>query len=161
MGLFLNSLNRTTLTVQQLQTTPFVDTATSPVLDLCDDNAEARYAGRETQYRGDYGAGGPTGYGDQKLRRLVGEHDVRPLIKHRVFSPLHKAPNHDLTLTLPSRNMTETVHTAIKQKSRVFVRSCVWWTQFRELAIKCVVHNIEREGTLIQLELHVSSILTV
>ncbi len=40
--------------------------------------------------------------------------------------------------------MNETVNAAIKQKFGAFVRSCVWWKQFRELVIKCVVHNVER-----------------
>jgi hypothetical protein len=41
--------------------------------------------------------------------------------------------------------MNETVNAAIKQKFGAFVRPRVWWKQFRELVIKCVVHNIERE----------------
>jgi hypothetical protein len=43
------------------------------------------------------------------------------------------------------RNMNETVYAAIKQKFGAFVWSRVWWKQFRELVIKCVVHNIEKE----------------
>ena len=41
--------------------------------------------------------------------------------------------------------MNETVNTAIKQKFGAFVRSRRWWKQFRELVIKCVVHNVERD----------------
>lgn len=41
------------------------------------------------------------------------------------------------------RNMNETVNAAIKQKFGVFVRWCVWWKQFRELLIECLVHDIE------------------
>ena len=40
--------------------------------------------------------------------------------------------------------MNETVNAAIKQKFGAFVRSRRWWKQFRELVIKCVVHNLER-----------------
>ncbi|AFO58533.1 putative transposase [Natrinema sp. J7-2] len=40
--------------------------------------------------------------------------------------------------------MNETVNATIKQKSGAFVRSRRWWKQFRELVIKCVVHNVER-----------------
>ena len=40
--------------------------------------------------------------------------------------------------------MSETVNAAIKQKFCVFVRSRGWWKPFRELVIKCVVHDIER-----------------
>jgi len=39
---------------------------------------------------------------------------------------------------------SETVNAAIKQKFGAFVRSRLWWKQFRELVIKCVVHNVER-----------------
>jgi hypothetical protein len=42
------------------------------------------------------------------------------------------------------RNMNETVNAAIKQKFGVFVRSRLWWKQFRELIITCIVHNLER-----------------
>lgn len=44
--------------------------------------------------------------------------------------------------------MNETVNAAIKQKFGAFVRSRLWWKQFRELVIKCVVHNLERSLTI-------------
>jgi hypothetical protein len=40
--------------------------------------------------------------------------------------------------------MNETVNAAIKQKFSAFVRARLWWKQFRELVIKCIVHNLER-----------------
>ncbi|ELZ09105.1 putative transposase [Halovivax asiaticus JCM 14624] len=40
--------------------------------------------------------------------------------------------------------MNETVNAAIKQKFGAFVRSHLWWKQFRELVIKCIVNNLER-----------------
>lgn len=85
------------------------------------------------------------GYDDQKLRRLAHDHGVRPLIKHREFTPFHKAWNARLDSDLyHRRNMNETVNAAIKQKFGAFVRSRLWWKQFRELVVKCVVHNLER-----------------
>jgi IS5 family transposase len=88
---------------------------------------------------------GDKGYDDQKLRRLARNFDIRPLIKHREFTPLHKAWNAHLDSDLyHRRNMNETVNAAIKQKFGAFVRSRLWWKQFRELVIKCVVHNVER-----------------
>ena len=88
---------------------------------------------------------GNRGYDDQKLRWLAREHDVRPPIKHRDFTTHHKVciPRLDSDL-YHRRNTNETVNAAIKQKFGTFVRSRVWWKQFRELAIKCVVHNIEK-----------------
>ncbi|MFC7060185.1 IS5 family transposase [Halovenus salina] len=142
---------RTNLTIQQLKTTLLVDTATNAVLDIhvtttrkhdtqIAPQVVKRNAESITVLTGD------KGYDDQKLRHLARDHDVRPLIKHREFSSLHKAWNARLDTDLyHQRNMNETVNAAIKQKFGAFVRSRVWWKQFRELVIKCVVHNIERE----------------
>lgn len=51
---------------------------------------------------------------------------------------------HDWTATSTIDKMDETVNAAIEQKFGAFVRSRVWWKQFRELVTKRVVHNIER-----------------
>ena len=60
---------------------------------------------------------GDKGYDDQKLRRLARDHDIRPLIKHREFTSLHKAWNARLDRDLyHRRNMNETVNATIKQK---------------------------------------------
>ena len=142
---------RTNLTIQQLKTTLLVDTATNAVLDIhvtttrkhdtqIAPQVVKRNAESITVLTGD------KGYDDQKFRRLARDHDVRPLIKHREFSSLHKAWNARLDTDLyHQRSINETVNAAIKQKFGAFVRSRVWWKQFRELVIKCVVHNIERE----------------
>ncbi len=61
---------------------------------------------------------GDKGYDDQKLRRLARDHDIRPLIRHREFTPLHKAWNARLDSGLYyQRNMNETVNVAIKRNS--------------------------------------------
>ena len=84
------------------------------------------------------------GYDDRKVRVLAREEAVRPLFKHREFTPLHKAWNARLDSDrYQQRNMNETVNAAIKRKFGAFVRSWVWWKQFRELVVKCIVHNIE------------------
>lgn len=84
------------------------------------------------------------GYDDQSLRILASEHRIRPLLKHREFSGLHKAWNGRMDGDLYNqRNMNETVNSSIK-KYGSFVRSRVWYRQFREIMIKCVVHNIEK-----------------
>lgn len=67
-----------------------------------------------------------------------------PCLSKWIIKPLHKAWNARLDSDLyHQRNINETVNAAIKQKYGAFVRSRVWWKQFRELAIKCVVYNIE------------------
>jgi Transposase and inactivated derivatives, IS5 family len=140
---------RTNLTIQQLKTTLLVDTATNAVLDIhvpttrkhdtqIAPQVVKRNAGSITMLTGD------KGYDDQKLRRLARNHNIRPLIKHREFTSLHKAWNARLDGDLyHRRNMNETVNAAIKQKFGAFVRSRLWWKQFRELVIKCIVHNLE------------------
>lgn len=140
---------RTKLTIRQLKTTLLVDTTNNAVLDIHvtttrkhDTQIAPKVVKRNTESI--TVLVGDKGYDDQKLRQLACNHDVRPLIKHREFTPLHEAWNARLDSDLyHQRNMNETVNAAIKQKYGAFVRSRVWWKQFRELAIKCVVYNIE------------------
>ncbi|RNJ22601.1 IS5 family transposase [Halosegnis longus] len=141
---------RTNLTIQQLKTTLLVDTATNVILDVHvtttrkhDTQIAPQVVKRNAQYISILT--GDKGYDDQKLRQLARELNIRPVIKHREFTPLHKAWNARLDSGLYNRrNMNETVNAAIKQKFGAFVRSRRWWKQFRELVIKCVVYNIER-----------------
>ncbi|MFC7252008.1 IS5 family transposase [Halomicroarcula sp. GCM10025324] len=141
---------RTNLTIQQLKTTLLVDTATNAILDVHvtttrkhDTQIAPQVVKRNAQYISILT--GDRGYDDQSFRQLARELDIRPVIKHREFTPLHKAWNARLDSDLYNRrNMNETVNAAIKQKFGAFVRSRRWWKQFRELVIKCVVYNIER-----------------
>jgi IS5 family transposase len=141
---------RTNLTIQQLKTTLLVDTATNAILDVHMTTTRKHDTQIAPQVVKRNVASievltGDKGYDDQKLRRLSHDHDIRPLIKHREFTPLHKAWNARLDSDLyHRRNMNETVNAAIKQKFGAFVRSRLWWKQFRELVIKCIVHNLER-----------------
>ncbi len=141
---------RTNLTIQQLKTTLLVDTATNTVLDIHVTTTRKHDTQIAPQVVKRNAASiavltGDKGYDDQTIRQLAREHDVRPLIKHREFTPLHKAWNARLDTDLyHQRNMNETVNAAIKQKYGAFVRSRIWWKQFRELVIKCIVYNIER-----------------
>jgi IS5 family transposase len=141
---------RTNLTIQQLNTTLLVDTATNAVLDVhvtTTRKHDTQIAPQVVKRNVESIAvlTGDNGYDDQKLRRLAHDHGIRPLIKHREFTPLHKAWNARLDSDLyRRRNMNETVDAAIKQKFGAFVRSRRWWKQFRELVIKCIVHNLER-----------------
>jgi IS5 family transposase len=88
---------------------------------------------------------GDKGYDDQKIRTLAREAGVRPLIKHREFSSLHKAWNARLDADLyGQRSQTETVNSRLKRKYGAFVRSRYWWNQFRELVVGCLTHNIDK-----------------
>ncbi len=131
-----------------------VDTATDAVLDIhvtTTRKHDTQIAPQVVKRNGQSIAvsTGDKGYDDQKLRWLARAHDVRPLIKHREFTPLHKAWNARLDSDLyHRRKMNETVNAAIKQRFGTFVRSRLWWKQFRELVIKCIVHNVERNPAI-------------
>ena len=124
---------RTNLTIQQLKTTLLVDTATNAVLDIHVTTTRKHDTQIAPQVVKRNAASievltGDKGYDDQKLRQLARDRDIRPLIKHREFSPRHKAWNARLDSDLyHRRNMNETVNAAIKQKFGVFVRSRRWW----------------------------------
>ncbi|WP_227378555.1 IS5 family transposase [Haladaptatus halobius] len=141
---------RTKLTIQQLKVTLLVDTRSNAIIDLNvtttrkhDSQIAPSLIKRNTDevviLLGD------KGYDDQKIRTLAHEQDVRPLIKHREFSQLHKAWNARLDADLYSqRSQNETVNSRLKRKYGAFVRSRHWWKQFRELAVNCLTHNLDR-----------------
>ncbi|QIO24843.1 IS5 family transposase [Haloarcula sp. JP-L23] len=141
---------RTNRSIQQLKTTLLVDTATNAVFDVHVTTTRKYDTQIAPQVVKRNAASievltGDKGYDDQKIRQLARNHDIRPLIKHREFTPLHTAWNARLDNDIyHRRNMNETVNAAIKQKFGAFVRSRLWWKQFRELVIKCIVHNLER-----------------
>ncbi len=85
------------------------------------------------------------GYDWMELREKLREEDVRPLIKHRIFRPIDHA--HNARVDGPryrQRSMCETVFSAIKSTHGVAVHARTWYREFRELVVKCVVHNIKR-----------------
>lgn len=141
---------RTKLTIQQLKVTLLVDTRANAILDLHvtttrkHDSQIApslikRNTGKVEILLGD------KGYDDHKVRALAHETGVRPLIKHREFSPLHKAWNARLDGDLyGQRSQNETVNSRIKRKYGAFVRSRRWWKQFREIIVGCITHNIDK-----------------
>ena len=82
--------------MKQLKTTLLLDTATNAVLDI----HVAKTRRHDTQIAPQVVKQnaafikvltGDKGYDDQKLRQLGHDHDIRPLSKHREFTPLHKA----------------------------------------------------------------------
>ena len=141
---------RTKLTIQQLKVTLLVDTKSNAILDLHvmttrkHDSQIApslikRNATEVEVLLGD------EGYDDQKIRALSHEKGVRPLIKHHEFSSLHKAWNTRLNADLyGQRSQNETVNSRLKRKYGAFIRSRLWWKQFREPAVGCLTHNIDK-----------------
>ena len=70
---------------------------------------------------------------------------IRPLIKHRDFSSLHKAWNTWIDADLyGQRSQSGTVNSRLKRKYGAFVHSQCWWKQFRELAVGRLTHNIDK-----------------
>jgi IS5 family transposase len=88
---------------------------------------------------------GNKGYDDQKIRALARKEGVRPVIKHREFSSLHKAWNTRLNSDLyGQRSQNEMVNSRFNRKYGGFVCSRLWWKQFRELVVGCLTHNIDK-----------------
>lgn len=141
---------RAKLHIKELKTTILVDTEENAILDVHitasrkhDTQIGPQIVKRASEFieilLGD------KGYDDQDLRELCHELDIRPLIKHREFSNLHKAWNALLDEDLyGQRNQNETVNSTIGRKFDSSVFSRTWYKQFREIIAKCIVHNLER-----------------
>lgn len=83
------------------------------------------------------------GYDWGELRERLRENAVRPLIKHREFTSLDTAHNARIDEAMYNqRAMSETVFSAIKQRSGAKLKATTWPGQFREMTIKCTVHNL-------------------
>ena len=141
---------RTKLTIQQLKVTLLVDTRANAILDLhvtTTRKHDSQIAPSLIKRNAENVAIllGDKGYDDQKARALARDAGVRPLIKHREFSSLHKAWNARLDADLYSqRNQNEIGNPSLKRKYGAFVRSRHWWKQFRELVVGCLTHNIDK-----------------
>lgn len=87
---------RTKLTIQQLKMTLLVDTRSNAIIDVhitTTRKHDSKIAPSLIKLNTGKVAVllGNKGYDDEKVRALVRETGVRPLIKHREFSSLHKA----------------------------------------------------------------------
>ncbi|QFU84460.1 IS5 family transposase [Natronorubrum aibiense] len=141
---------RAKLTIQQLKVTLLVDTRANAILDLHvtttrkhDTQITPSLINRNASEIGVLL--GDKGYDDQQIRAMARENGVRPLIKHCDFSSLQKAWNARLDTELyGQRSQSETVNSRFKRRYGAFVRSRRWWKQFRELALACIVHNLDR-----------------
>ena len=83
------------------------------------------------------------GYDWDALRGELRDADVRPVIKHREFSPLdmaHNARQNDDTYH--QRSIVEGVFFALKQQYGDSFRARTWFGQFRELVLKAAVRNV-------------------
>ncbi len=69
---------------------------------------------------------GDGGYDAKHIRNVLRSQGIRPVIKHRIFWNIDKARN-----------------AMIKRKYGDYVSSKVWNNQFKEMNLKCLVHNID------------------
>lgn len=84
------------------------------------------------------------GYDWGDLREELREAAVRPVIKHREFSPLDMAHNtrHDDDI-YHQQSIVEAVFFALKQRYGGTLRARTWFGQFRELVLEAAVSNVE------------------
>jgi IS5 family transposase len=140
---------RTKLTIQQLKVTLLVDTRANAILDLhvtTTRKHDSQIAPSLIKRNAENVAIllGDKGYDDQTVRAVARDAGVRPLIKHREFSSIHKAWNARLDADLYSqRSQNETVNSRLKPKYGAFFRVRHWWKQFRELVVGCLTHSID------------------
>jgi len=117
--------NEAKLTIQQLRVTLLVDTKVNAILDLHvtttrkHDSQIAPSLIKRNPEDIDILLG-DKGYDDHKIRRLARQYEIRPLIKHREFTPLHKAWNARLDADLyGQRSQSETVSYSTSSESTV------------------------------------------
>jgi len=141
--------NQTGYTFRSVKTTALVDCETSTVLDIhCSmKQPHDTQVGRQVLTRNLNRLQIVTadkGYDWDDLREELREADVRPVIKHREFSPLDMAHNarHDDDV-YHQRSVVEAVFFALKQRYGDTLRARTWFGQFRELVLKAGVRNIE------------------
>ena len=113
---------RTKLTIPQLKVTLLVDTRANAILDLhvtTTRKHDSQIAPSLIKRNAENVAIrlGDKGYDDQKVRAVARDAGVRPLIKHREFSSLHKAWNARLDADLyGQRSQNETVNSSLIRK---------------------------------------------
>lgn len=141
--------NRTDYTFRSVKTTALVDCESRTVLDIhCSmKQPHDTHIGRQVLTRNLDRLQTITadkGYDWDDLRKELRDADVRPMIKHREFSPLDIAHNvrHDDD-TYHRRSIVESVFFALKRRYGDTLRARTWFGQFRELVLKAAVRNIE------------------
>jgi len=140
---------RTNYTFTAVKTTVLVDCKTSTILDIhCsmkrphDTQIGEQVLERNLDQIETITA--DKGYDWDELRHKLKEAGVRPVIKHREFSSLDAAHNARLDdETYHRRSVVESVIRSLKQRFGDTLRARTWFGQFRELALKAAVKNIE------------------
>lgn len=88
---------------------------------------------------------GDKGYDDQLLRQLLRSRNIRPIIRHREHQNYDKAANARMKdEDYYQRNKVETIFSVIKRKYGDQIRARKWYLQFRDMAARAVVYNLEQ-----------------
>ncbi|MEA1905052.1 MAG: IS5 family transposase [Candidatus Hadarchaeota archaeon] len=141
---------REKLKIKQLKCTLLVDVKENPVLDVhitTTRKHDTKIGPKIVERSADLidVLLGDKGFDDRKYRERCRELGIRPVIKHREFTSLQKAWNARQDKKLYNqRNQNESVNSVIKRKYGSYVRSKIWYRQFREVFVKCIVYNLDR-----------------
>lgn len=90
------------------------------------------------------------GYDDNKIRDALKSVNIEPIIPYREFTELDKLANCMLDKpTYNRRVLNETVNSSIKRKYGEELVSKIWRNQKKEVYLLCILHNIERQISII------------
>ena len=90
------------------------------------------------------------GYDDNKVREALKSVNIEPVIPYREFTELDKLANYKLDKpTYHRRVLNETVNSSIKRKYGEELVSRKWRNQKKEVYLLCILHNIERQLSVI------------
>lgn len=90
------------------------------------------------------------GYDDNKVREALKSVNIEPVIPYRECTELDKLANSKLDKpTYHRRVLNETVNSSIKRKYGEELVSRKWRNQKKEVYLLCILHNIERQLSVI------------
>ncbi len=85
------------------------------------------------------------GFDWDKLRQMLRNEGIRPVIKHREFYSLDAAHNARIDDEIyHQRSIAETIFFALRKRFGSTLKARTWFGQFRELVLKAAVRNIEQ-----------------
>jgi IS5 family transposase len=85
------------------------------------------------------------GFDWDELRHKLREEGTRPVIKHREFYSLDAAHNARIDdETYHRRSIIEAIFFSLRKQFGVTTRARTWFGQFREIALKAAVRNLEQ-----------------
>ena len=94
------------------------------------------------------------GYDDNKVRNALKSVNIKPVIPYREFTELDKIANCKMDKsTYHRRALTETVNSVIKRKYGDELVSRKWRNQQKEVYLLCILHNLERQISVIYIRI--------